>query len=71
MSTSTLRVMTFVVAILALVASPVHAARKQDSAPHNLSVVECEQSRVAGRQSLHAFAREAAGLARPRSRLTR
>src|SRR6188474_3111834 len=38
MSTSTLRVMTFVVAILALVASPVHAARKQDSAPHNLSV---------------------------------
>jgi hypothetical protein len=38
MSISTLRVMTFVVAILAFVASPVLAARKQVSAAHNVSI---------------------------------
>jgi lipoprotein-anchoring transpeptidase ErfK/SrfK len=38
MSHSALRVMTFVVAVLALVAPPAHGARKQVSAAHNLSL---------------------------------
>src|SRR5215204_1376042 len=38
MSTSALRAMSVVVAVLAFVASPVHAARKQGSAVHNLSI---------------------------------
>ena len=68
---SALRAMTSVLVVLALMASPVHAARKQGPAAHNLSLESVNNAEWRGGNISTPLLVKLAGLARPRSRLAR